>query len=92
MNTDQTFEQKLLVDSHYGIYVAQCFVERYNSADWHISAENEAVLREGPDHEDYWEVWDEVLSSAYHCAEDGKRWTLMQDCDLFAISGDFCED
>lgn len=92
MNTEQTFEQKLLVDSHHGIYIPQSFVSRYNAADWHISPESEEILRQGPDHEYYWETWDEVLGSAYHCAEDGTRWTLLQDCDLFAISGDFCED
>lgn len=75
---------ELLVSDHHGIYVPQVFAEiaRRDLFGDSISAEDWAILSAGPEHEHYWDVWDEVLNSAE--TEDGV--SLWQDGDLFAVS------
>lgn len=73
-------ERVLLVDGCAGIYVPQRFAQNYDMRFWGVSVEAEAVLLSGPDHEDYWEVWDEVLME---CGVGGD-WRLWQDGDLWA--------
>ncbi len=76
-----------LLDGARGIYIPQAFIECYG--DWKgITKENKAILETGPDHEHYWETWDEVLLDAYFINDNGK-WTLHQDGDLFIIHEDF---
>jgi len=38
-----------------------------------------------PRNENYWEGWIEILSSATYTADDGRKFTLHQDGDLWAI-------
>lgn len=53
---------------------------------WHLSKEDEAGLLKGPDYENYWEVWDDVLSKAFLDGDDGSKWHLDYDGgDLFAV-------
>ena len=75
---------ELMVDSHHGIYIPQIFAEtvRRDLFGETISAEDWAILETGPDHENYWEVWDDVLNSAE--TEDGI--SLFQDGDLWAVN------
>lgn len=78
----------LLSDSH-GIYLPQGFVEKFDMSDWHgVSAEDHEILSAGPEHEFYWDAWENILNTASHIDEDGMQWKLWQDGDLFAI----CED
>lgn len=49
-----------LVDNHYGIYIAQTFAQRYGFL-WPEGKEDIDILLKGPDHEDYWEAWADVL-------------------------------
>lgn len=64
-------------------------LSREQSIGWHgIDPEDLAILRQGPDHADYWEAWDDVLSSASYTDDDGHTWTLYQDGDLFAVRDD----
>lgn len=72
----------LLLSDNRGIYIPQDFIECF---DWEGIDEDDAnVLSEGPDHEDYWEAWDNVLNDAYYTDGD-KTFGLYQDGDLFAI-------
>jgi hypothetical protein len=75
---------ELLVDSHHGIYVPQIFAEtvRRELFGDTISPVQYAILRAGPEDEYYWDVWDEVLSSAE--TEDGI--SLHQDGDLWIVN------
>ena len=73
-----------LLDGARGIYIPQAFVTCYDPIAWHVSADDVAILEAGPDHEDYWEAWDDVLREAYYDDERG-HWTLEQDGDLFAV-------
>lgn len=75
----------LLVDGNSGIYVPQSFVEAYDAAEWGISPEDESILNAGPDHEHYWDVWDDVLRDASYTDDNGNVWHLWQDGDLFAV-------
>ena len=80
----------LLVADRYGVYVPQRFVEAYDPAEWGVSEADAAVLRAGPEHEHYWETWDDVLSKA-QCVHktdgltDGLTYALHQDGDLWAV-------
>ena len=50
------------------------------------------TLKDGPDNDDYWDVWDYVTDMAYAIDKDGVKWTLYQDGDLWAIREDMSED
>lgn len=71
----------VIVDGAMGIYVPEQFAVRFDCAEFGIAAEDRAVLLAGPDHELYWDTWDEVLGEAR--TSDG--YTLAQDGDLFLI-------
>lgn len=74
----------ILLDGSVGIYLPREFAKRFGN--WQgIDPEDLAILHEGPDHPDYWEAWDAVLSSASYTDDQGKTWTLYQDGDLFAV-------
>lgn len=51
-----------LVDGAYGIYVPQRYAVLC-SADDMLTDEQREVLEAGPEHSEYWDVWDEVLDS-----------------------------
>ena len=77
----------ILLDGSVGIYLPREFAEQ--SIGWNgIDPEDLAILLEGPDHPDYWEAWDAVLSSASYTDDAGHTWTLYQDGDLFAVRED----
>ena len=78
----------LLLDASRGVYIPQNFAEEFEMPDWHVSDKDAAVLRAGPNDEWYWGTWDHVLDTAYFLADDGRRFTLHHDGDLWAICVD----
>ena len=73
------------LDSARGIYIPQNFAELIDVQDWTgIDAEDVQVLRSGPDHESYWDVWQDVLD--YAETRDGR--VLYQDGDLWLVARD----
>lgn len=76
--------RELLLDESRGIYIPKKFAENFDTEEWHIDEELVAELKEGPDGENYWEAWEAVLRDAW-MIEDGKKWNLEQDGDLFAV-------
>lgn len=82
---------ELLLDGARGIYIPQNFVECCLASPDNINegwdfAENAAdILRQGPDHEEYWEAWDYMLDSCVF-RKDGFVWELFlgPGGDLFA--------
>lgn len=80
---------EILLDEARGVYIPQAFIEIYDPDAWHVPKDRIEILSAGPEHDYYWEAWDEVLRDAYYIA-DGKgdlkagRWTLDQDGSLFA--------
>lgn len=77
---------EILIGDHQGIYIPQQF------AGWqgwsNIRKEDIEVLLEGPDHDWYWDAWNDVLNDATYTDANGNVWHLYQDGDLFA----FCEE
>jgi hypothetical protein len=76
---------QLLLDGARGIYIPQNFAECFDVSAWNVSDELRDILLAGPDHEHYWDAWEQVLDNA-HTSQYGEKWTLYQDGDLFAVA------
>lgn len=81
-------DKMLWLDGARGIYVprdfATSFTDRAKSVS-NVDDEQWEVLEAGPDHQSYWDVWDEVLSNAVVTDTTGQRYHLLQDGDLWLI-------
>ena len=83
---------EILVSDSRGVYVPQSFVSNYDISLWSdIDPDDVEILAEGPEHEYYWETWNDVLSSAKYI-HGGNEWVLHQDGDLFAICYELMTD
>jgi len=82
---NETLKCECMLDSSRGIYIPQNFAECYDMKQWGISKEDEEILLEGPDNEEYWETWDHVTQNAQYVDLDGLIWHLWQDGDLFGV-------
>lgn len=47
--------------------------------------ENFEILLQSPEHPEYWEAWEEVLEGFSILGKDGRKYTFMQDQDVFAL-------
>jgi len=85
---------ELLVDSNLGVYVPQTFARSFghylpDSARKSVYEKSQLdVLLSGPDNEDYWDAWDEILNETI-TNEAGETFTLHQDGDLWAVPTSF---
>jgi hypothetical protein len=81
-------DMMLWLDDHRGIYIprdfANSFIDRAKSVSG-VSAEEWAVLEDGPDHEWYWDTWNDVEQNAIVTDEDGVKYRLHQDGALWLI-------
>jgi hypothetical protein len=80
---------ELLLDDARGIYIPQAFAECFDLDAWHVSPDDAAILAQGPEHDLYWDTWQDVLDNAYYMANGQSDltaglWTLEQDGCLFA--------
>ena len=75
----------LLVNDAMGIYVPQAFVKGYTTRDWEIDPVDAKIIEAGPEHEHYWETWDDILAQARYEDDKGNVWGLYQDGDLWAV-------
>ena len=82
----------LILSDARGVYIPRDFVtDKYNEITvdhckaWGIKDEDAEILASGPDHEYYWETWDDVLSNAQYTDEEGNKYFLNQDGDLWAF-------
>lgn len=78
---------QLLVDGAHGQYIPQIFVQNYKNyiLEKSVNADDLNILLEGPYAQYYWEAWDTVEQSAILQDDNGIRWTLYQDGDLWAV-------
>jgi len=85
---------KLLLGECRGVYIPQHFVEDFNLYEFNIEPESWAVeiCKEGPEHEDYWDAWQDILDNAKHQDNEGHTWRLHQDGDLFLVREDMTEE
>jgi len=98
-----TFKQaQLLASDSLGIYIPQAFSEMVSFGDFkpeaqvkYVDQDQINILLDGPDHDHYWDVWDEVLSNAettdggvFH--QDGDLWLIYPEQAIEAVN-DLCE-
>lgn len=75
-----------ILDGQHGIYIPQLFAKLYPEF---VNGEDKEILIAGPEHEQYWDAWDDVLNYAEWKDDEGNKWTLYQNDDLFAVREDF---
>ena len=78
-----------IIDGNQGQYIPQIFAERY--PEW-LEDDDKAILLSGPDHADYWEVWNDVQCSEHDgqfltnseggndlmlCTESPMQWAVL---------------
>lgn len=75
-----------------GVYIPRDFVtDEYNDvaeshcAAWGIKSDDTEILAAGPEHEFYWETWDDVLDYAEFTDENGDKYQLYQEGNLWGI-------
>ena len=85
----------LILSDARGVYIPRDFVtDTYNKVDvdhckaWNITQEDAEILASGPDHEFYWDTWCDVLSNAQYNDDEGDKYFLCQDGDLWALCYD----
>ena len=69
----------LVIDGCHGIYIPQIFAQKF--PEW-LDDEEKAILLAGPEHELYWETWDEVTSREY----EDRAIYLSQSGDVFILT------
>jgi len=71
-----------------GIYIprdfATSFADRAKNVSG-VSDENWAILEAGPDHEHYWEAWQEVEQNAVITDDNGVKFRIHQDGDCWLV-------
>lgn len=82
---------EVYADANRGIYIPQFFA-RTCADGWTISARDKEILLDGPEHEDYWNIWNRVLDYAECKDSEGVVWRLHHAGDLFAYSDELPED
>ena len=82
----------LILSDARGVYIPRDFVtdkfgeiQPEHCARWNISAEDAAILAAGPDHDFYWETWEDALNNAEFTADNGDVYRLHHDGDLWAV-------
>lgn len=87
MTTDHKPEPLLWLSSARGVYIPRDFVQSF--ADWTVvhgvGAKTKAILEAGPDHEWYWEAWEDVLNNATVIDLAGNEFSVYQDGDCWLI-------
>ncbi len=74
---------QLLISEQRGVHIPRRFALEFNLPAFSIAEDDEdiAILKQGTEHEHYWEAWDAVLDKA-KTAEGGY---LYQDGDLWLV-------
>ena len=77
------------VDNRHGIYVPQIWAKRFGEIAKGVSKEDIDILLAGPEHEHYWETWDDVLENA---RVNSATFYLSENGDVFIVYSDPTED
>ena len=82
----------LLIGDNQGIFIPQTFAERYSDS-WNLGNSDALdILKEGPDHPEYWESWECVLNEATFKDNDNNYWRLYQDGDVWMFCSELMKD
>ncbi len=79
-----------LLSSARGIYIPRDFFQGFDLEKWNLKGEDLADLND-PENENYWDVWEHVLNTAYF-EINGKKYHLYQFEDLLAVCYDHLTD
>lgn len=82
---------ELLLSDARGVYIPRDFATGFDMAAWHVKPDDAEILA-NPDHEWYWEAWNDVLNYAYYIDNEGNKYHLMQDGDLWAYCYELMTD
>lgn len=84
----------LILSDARGIYIPRDFVidecgeiDYEHCKAWHIKTEDAEILK-NPDHDAYWDTWNDILNYAYFTDDDGNDYRLHQDGDLWGLCHD----
>lgn len=92
--TRKEAERELLFDGLWGVYIPQRFAQEIDRSRVRgVSQSDYEILEAGPDHDDYWDVWDHVVREAVLTLADGTDVVLDEDGDVFyrARGAEYCE-
>ncbi len=82
---------EILCDSHHGIYIPSIMIQRLVDNGWRNIPDDAVEILKDPNHECYWETWQEVLDNAeWHDASTSQVFKLHHDGDLFAVCPESC--
>ena len=73
----------LLIDSNRGIYIPREFARIWGNFS-NMLEQQKKVLLSGPDNNDYWDVWSEIVDNVVF-EFDGEKCVLWECGDLFAV-------
>jgi hypothetical protein len=84
---------KCILDSNRGVYIPQNFVDDFDLSKFDgIESEDVKTCKLGPEAEWYWDSWESILNNAKYTDDDGIKWTLHHDGDLFLVAIDKLSD
>ena len=74
----------LLADSSRGVYIPKYWYEGMEPDYWQpIESGDASILQAGPEHDYYWDTWEEIIDNQFCTDTQGRKWTLYQDGDLW---------
>ena len=71
-----------------GQYISHDFANSFSDRDKNVSGVDKddwLILEAGPDHEYYWEAWEDVSNNAVITDENGVKFTVYQNGDCWLI-------
>ena len=82
----------LLLSNCRGVKIPQDFYNNFDLEKWHIKKSYFLNSLNEVHSENYWSAWEEVLNNAYYLDDDGNKFVLYQDGDLFGICYEIMTD
>jgi hypothetical protein len=81
-------EPLLWLDEYRGIYIPRHFAISFTDRTKSVSGVDDEtwnILEAGPDHEWYWEAWEDVKRDAIVTNETGDKYRVHQDGDCWLV-------
>jgi hypothetical protein len=81
-------EMLLWLSDAHGQYIPRDFAKSFADRAKHVtgvSDEDWSILDAGPDHEFYWETWEDVCNDAVVTDENGNKFGIWHDGDCWLI-------
>lgn len=79
-----------LVESDSKETLGKLFADSFKLQNFGIRKTSVDILKSGPDHPDYFEVWDEVLNKTHEIPGSGVKMNLSVDKMVTQTSNDDC--